>query len=101
MVKKRRYEPQKCNNGKNIIIWDNKTGECLGFTAQIIGRLNMQQDIINDLKTYNLQHFLEWLVMKGYVIDENLKDITNVIECVNMFKEYIDDWEKDYISIDE
>jgi hypothetical protein len=47
-MRKRRYEPQKCNGGKNIVVWDNKTGECLGFTAQIVGRLNLQQDIITD-----------------------------------------------------
>ena len=39
---------QKCNNNKNILIWDNETGECLGFTAQIKGRLNLQDDIIKD-----------------------------------------------------
>lgn len=47
-MRKRRYEPQKCNGGKNIVVWDNNTGECLGFTAQIVGRLNLQQDIITD-----------------------------------------------------
>ena len=45
---KRRYELQKCNDGKNIVIWDNRTGECLGFTAQIKGRLNLQDDIIEE-----------------------------------------------------
>lgn len=45
---KRRYEMQKCNDNKNILIWDNETGECLGFTAQIKGRLNLQDDIIKD-----------------------------------------------------
>lgn len=39
---------QKCNNNKNILIWDNETGECLGFVAQIKGRLNLQDDIIKD-----------------------------------------------------
>lgn len=47
-MRQRRYEMQKCNNGKNILIWDNETGECLGFTAQIKGRLNLQDDIIKD-----------------------------------------------------
>ena len=49
-MRKRRYEPQKCNGGKNIVVWDNETGECLGFTAQIVGRLNLQNDIITDQK---------------------------------------------------
>ena len=49
-MRKRRYEPQKCNEGKNIVVWDNETGECLGFTAQIVGRLNLQNDIITDQK---------------------------------------------------
>ena len=44
----RRYEMQKCNDNKNILIWDNETGECLGFTAQIKGRLNLQDDIIKE-----------------------------------------------------
>ena len=44
-MRQRRYEMQKCNNNKNILIWDNETGECLGFTAQIKGRLNLQDDI--------------------------------------------------------
>ena len=39
---------QKCNDNKNILIWDNETGECLGFIAQIKGRLNLQDDIIKD-----------------------------------------------------
>ena len=51
--------------------------------------LNEQQAMINELKTYNLQHFLEWLVIKGYVTDEPMKDINNVIGCVNEFKEYL------------
>ena len=48
---KRRYEPQKCNNGKNYLIWDNQTGECLGFIAQIVGRLNLQDRTIKDLES--------------------------------------------------
>ena len=51
--------------------------------------LNEQQFIIEELKTHNLQHFLEWLVIKGYVTDEPMKDINNVIDCVNKFKEYL------------
>lgn len=47
-MRQRRYEMQKCNNNKNILIWDNETGECLGFTAQIKGRLNLQDDIIKE-----------------------------------------------------
>lgn len=47
-MRQRRYEMQKCNNDKNILIWDNETGECLGFTAQIKGRLNLQDDIIKE-----------------------------------------------------
>ena len=49
-MRKRRYEPQPCNEGKNIVVWDNETGECLGFTAQIVGRLNLQNDIIQEQK---------------------------------------------------
>ena len=48
MKRQRRYEPQPCNGGKNIVVWDNETGECLGFTAQIVGRLNLQNDIIQE-----------------------------------------------------
>lgn len=47
-MRKRRYEMQKCNDNKNILIWDNETGECLGFVAQIKGRLNLQDDVIKD-----------------------------------------------------
>lgn len=49
-MRKRRYEPQPCNGGKNIVVWDNENGECLGFTAQIVGRLNLQNDIIQEHK---------------------------------------------------
>lgn len=56
---------------------------------QLCNLLNKQQDTIEELKTYNLQHFLEWLVINGYVTDKPLKDINNVIDCVNEFKEYI------------
>lgn len=47
-MRQRRYEMQKRNDNKNILIWDNETGECLGFIAQIKGRLNLQDDIIKD-----------------------------------------------------
>lgn len=50
MMRKRRYTSERCNGGKNYLVWDNETGECLGFIAQIVGRLNLQEDIINDLK---------------------------------------------------
>ena len=49
-MRKRRYESQKCNGGKNYLVWDNETGECLGFVAQIVGRLNLQNDIIDELE---------------------------------------------------
>lgn len=41
--------------------------------------LNKQQAKIEELKTYNLQHFLEWLVINEYITDEPLKDINNVM----------------------
>ena len=53
--------------------------------------MNKQQAMIEELKTYNLQHFLEWLVINEYVTDEPLKDINNVIDCVDKFKEYLTD----------
>ena len=56
--------------------------------------LNEQQATIEELKTHNLQHFLEWLVIKGYVTDEPMKDINNVIDCVNKFKEYLTELDK-------
>ena len=56
---------------------------------QLCNLLNKQQDTIEELKTYNLQDFLEWLVINGYVTDKPLKDINNVIDCVNEFKECI------------
>ena len=51
MKRQRRYTSERANNGKNYIVWDNQTGECLGFVAQIVGRLNLQEEIIKDLKT--------------------------------------------------
>lgn len=56
---------------------------------ELVDLLNKQQVIIEELETYNLQHFLEWLVINKYVTDEPLKDINNVIDCVNKFKEYL------------
>lgn len=50
MKRKRRYTSERCNGGKNYLVWDNETGECIGFITQIVGRLNLQEDIINDLK---------------------------------------------------
>ena len=57
--------------------------------CRLFDKLNEQQAIIEELKTHNLQHFLEWLVIRGYVTDEPMKDINNVIDCVNEFKEYL------------
>lgn len=63
-------------------------------STKIVDRLNEQHFIIEELKTHNLQHFLEWLVIKGYVTDEPMKDINNVIDCVNKFKEYLTELDK-------
>lgn len=57
----------------------------------IVDLLNELHEENKELKTYNLQHFLEWLVIKGYVTDELMKDINNVIDCVDKFKEYLTD----------
>ena len=59
--------------------------------TRIIDLLNEQQAMIEELKTHNLQHFLEWLVIERYVTDEPMKDINNVIDCVTKFKEYLTD----------
>lgn len=67
---------------------DNKV---LHFLWEVAPILNEQQAMIEELKTYNLQHFLEWLVIEKYVTDEQMKDINNVIDCVNKFKEYLTD----------
>ena len=68
---------------------------------QLCNLLNNQQDTIEELKTHNLQHFLEWLVIKGYVTDEPLKDINNVIDCVNKFNEYLTELDtfKEYLEV--
>ena len=58
-------------------------------SREAVDLLNEQHFIIEELKTHNLQHFLEWLVIKGYVTDEPMKDINNVLDCVNKFKEYL------------
>lgn len=71
-----------------IGVLDTVTGKTLNHFATI-DLLNEQQFIIEELKTHNLQHFLEWLVIKGYVTDEPMKDINNVIGCVSEFKEYL------------
>lgn len=47
-------------------------------------------DLLNE-QQFILQHFLEWLAINGYVADESMKDINNVIDCVNRFKEYLTD----------
>lgn len=47
-------------------------------------------DLLNE-QQFILQHFLEWLVINGYVTDESMKDINNVIDCINRFKEYLTD----------
>lgn len=62
--------------------------------CRLFDKLNEQQSIIEELKTHNLQHFLEWLVIRRYVTDEPMKDINNVIDCVNKFKEYLTELDK-------
>ena len=62
-MRKRRYTSERCNNNKNSLIWDNETGECLGFIAQIVGRLNLQEDIIKEQETKIRQ--LEKTITKG------------------------------------
>lgn len=71
-----------------FFVWDNEKEKRM-TALEVTKKLNEQQSIIKELKTYNLQHFLEWLVINGYVTDKPLKDINNVIDCVNEFKEYI------------
>lgn len=73
--------------GNYEIRYDDKVFHFLWEVAPI---LNRQQSIIEELKTHNLQHFLEWLVIEGYVTDEPMKDINNVIDCVNKFKGYLE-----------
>ena len=82
-MKKKRF---KLNEKGSFILED---GEPLKPLGNVVHKLNEQQFIIEELKTHNLQHFLEWLVIKGYVTDEPMKDINNVIDCVNKFKEYL------------
>lgn len=77
----------------DVVAFDEKEKEYyIGIDLEDL--LNEQQSIIEELKTHNLQHFLEWLVIKGYVTDEQMKDINHVIDCVNEFKEYITEFEK-------
>ena len=80
-------------NPYEFVVKDNTTnktyGPFEGDEKSMSDLLNEQQFIIEELKTHNLQHFLEWLVIRGYVTDEPLKDINNVIACVDEFKEYL------------
>lgn len=81
----------------NVVAFDEKEKEYyIGIDLEDL--LNEQQSIIEELKTHNLQHFLEWLVIKGYVTDEQMKDINHVIDCVNEFKEYITEFEKELLD---
>ena len=75
-------------NDNSCKVKDNQEDTLLDW-EDVVDKLNEQQFIIEELKTHNLQHFLEWLVIKGYVTDEPMKDINNVIDCVNKFKEYL------------
>ena len=84
MMSEKRFERW---NDYSCKVKDNQENTLLDW-EDVIHKLNEQQDIIKELKTHNLQHFLEWLVIKGYVTDEPLKDINNVIDCVDEFKEY-------------
>lgn len=61
----------------------------ISLLNELADKVDEQQAMIEELKTYNLQHFLEWLVIKGYVTNESMKDINNVIDCVDKFKEYL------------
>lgn len=88
-MSEKRFEYDKCTGIKDLSIDEND--DQFLYPTQIVDLLNKQQVIIEELKTYNLQHFLEWLVIKGYVADESMKDINNVIDCVNRFKEYLTD----------
>lgn len=101
------YTLQSLRNGEDLkrFRWDKKfealsggfdeNGNPLYQIKDMIGNYEMckkvieQQEIIEELKTYNLQHFLEWLVINKYVTDEPMKDINNVIDCVDKFKEYL------------
>ena len=47
-----RYEMQKNNDNKDILIWDNKTDECLCCIAQIEAKLNLQDYIIKRKRNY-------------------------------------------------
>lgn len=103
------YTLQSLRNGENLkrFQWENdkrfetlsggfdENGNSLYQIKDMIGNYEMckkvieQQEMIEELKTYNLQHFLEWLVIKGYVTDEPMKDINNIIDCVGKFKKYL------------
>lgn len=77
-------------DGNPLYLIKNKD---IGFEGvgdfEICKKMIEQQNIIEELKTYNLQHFLEWLVINEYVTDESMKNINNVINCVDKFKEYL------------
>ena len=62
--RERRYTSERCNGGKNYLVWDNKTGECIGFIAQIVGRLNLQNDTIKDQQD-DIKMLNDFLVEKG------------------------------------
>lgn len=95
-----------CADDTNKQLFDTESDfnihiEEIGSDEELIrlcDRLNKQQSIIEELKTHNLQHFLEWLVIKGYVTDEPMKDINHVIDCVNEFKEYVTEFEKELLN---
>lgn len=74
------------SNNEFVFHTDEKT-----HMEKLVKLLGEQQAIIEELKIHNLQHFLEWLVIERYVTDESMKDISNVINCVNKFKEYLTD----------
>lgn len=77
----------------DLFEWVEDNGKMIS-TKDCVKTLNEQQFIIEELKTHNLQHFLEWLVINGYVTDEPMKDINTVIDCVNKFKEYLTEQDK-------
>ena len=87
-------------NDHSCKVKDNQEDTFLNW-EDVVNKLNEQQSIIEELKTHNLQHFLEWLVIKGYVTDEPMKDINNVIDCVNKFKEYLTELDKfkEYLKV--
>ena len=101
-MSEQQYRLEENNQTNELILWED--AKILNVFKNnydnrkhlniIVDRLNEQQFIIEELKTHNLQHFLEWLVINGYVTDEPMKDINNVIDCVNKFKEYLTELDK-------